>query len=345
MVTKHSWGIIGTGSIAEVFAKAVVESKKGRLAAVASRAKETADAFANRHGILHRHYSYDSLLTDPHVEAVYISTPHPTHAEWAIKAADAGKHVLCEKPFAMNCAEAESMIEAAKRNGVFMMEAFMYRCHPQTRRIVELIRDGIIGEVRLIQASFGFRADFNPANRCFSPELGGGGILDVGCYCVSMSRLVAGTAIGQQFVDPIDVQAAGHIGETGVDEYTAAVLKFPNDIIAQVSCGVSLAQETTLRIYGTEGWVVVPQPWVPGRLSEIIVKPAEKRQKIIRIRTTLGLYAIEAHAVADAIDKRQSQAMSWEDTLGNAKTLDMWRDRLMGSRREAESREKGHPHR
>ncbi|MGB9620027.1 MAG: Gfo/Idh/MocA family protein, partial [Armatimonadota bacterium] len=202
MSKKLQWGIISTGRISGVFAKNLVPSETGELLAVASRTQAAADKFGDEYNVPRRYGSYQDLLDDPDVEAVYISTPHPMHAEWAVKAAEAGKHILCEKPLALNYSEAMAIIEAARRNDVFLMEAFMYRCHPQTARIVELVRGGAIGEVRLIQATFSFHAARDPEGRLLNPELAGGGIMDVGCYCCSMSRLVAGAALGKPFAEP-----------------------------------------------------------------------------------------------------------------------------------------------
>ena len=326
---KLAWGIIGTGSIAKKFAKGLAECHRGTLVAVGSRSQESADAFGDEFNVPVRHGSYEALLDDPGVEAVYISTPHPMHAEWAIKAAEAGKHILCEKPITLNYPEAMAVVDAARRNDVFLMEAFMYRCHPQTHKLVELIKEGAIGDVRLIQATFSFHAGWNPESRLLASELGGGGILDVGCYCTSMSRLIAGAAHGKPFEDPLEVKAVGHIGETGVDEWTSAVLKFPGDIIAQLSTGVQLNQENVVRIYGSNGSIVIPSPWFCGKGeggANIIVTSGSKTESI-DIDEPGGLYSIEADTVAEYIDQRQAAppAMTPDDTLGNMRTLDSWR--------------------
>src|SRR5262249_34925205 len=155
------------------------------------------------------------------------------------RAAEAGKHLLIEKPLGINHAEAMAVVEAARRHDVFLMEAYMYRCHPQTARLVELIREGAIGEVRVIEASFGFDIGDKPDHRLLDHGLAGGGILDVGGYPVSISRLIAGAAAGTGFADPIEVHGAGHIGASGrVDEWAVATLRFPGDIVAQVMCGI-----------------------------------------------------------------------------------------------------------
>ncbi|MBV9229101.1 MAG: Gfo/Idh/MocA family oxidoreductase, partial [Chloroflexi bacterium] len=200
-----TWGIIGTGRIAGIFANGIAESKTGTLLAVGSRTQASADKFGETWNVERRYGSYAALLADSDVQAVYIATPHPLHAEWAIKAAEAGKHVLCEKPIALNHAEAMAIIEAALRHDVFLMEAFMYRCHPQTAKLIELVRSGVIGKVRVIQASFSFHTTFRPESRLLNNALGGGGILDVGGYCASMARLIAGAAVGKDFADPTRV--------------------------------------------------------------------------------------------------------------------------------------------
>src|SRR5947209_423396 len=165
MEQRLQWGIIGTGAIAKIFARGLAASRTGRLVAVGSRTPAAAETFADAFDAPHRHGSYDSLLADPAVQAVYISTPHPMHAEWAIKAAEAGKHILCEKPLTLNHAEAMVVVEAALRHDVFLMEAFMYRCHPQTAKLIELIRSGVIGSVRVIQVTFSFHVNVHPGHR------------------------------------------------------------------------------------------------------------------------------------------------------------------------------------
>ncbi|HEX8521846.1 MAG TPA: aldo/keto reductase [Tepidisphaeraceae bacterium] len=333
MGKQLKWGILATGNIAGTFAKALPHSKTGKLVAVGSRSQESANRFGDEFNVPRRHGSYEALLADPEVQAVYIATPHPQHAEWTMKCAQARKHLLVEKPIGLNHAEAMAMIEAAIEHDVFLMEAFMYRCNPQTVRLVELIKSGAIGDVRVIQATFSFHwpKPWNAESRITSNALGGGGILDVGCYPVSMSRLIAGAATGRDFADPIDVKASGHLGVTGVDEWTCAVLKFPGEIVAQVSTGVQVNQENVVRIYGSEGSLFVPHPWAPAKEGGIetiyLQRSTAKEPEAIRVETSEWLYAIEADVVARNIARRQapSPSMSWEDTLGNMKTLDAWR--------------------
>ena len=275
------------------------------------------------------------MLADPGVDAVYISTPHPMHAEWAVKAADAGKHILCEKPLAMNQFDVQTMIEAARRNDVFFMEAFMYRCNPQTQRLVELIRSKAIGEVRMIRATFSFQCGYEHlTGRLMNPALGGGGILDVGCYAVSMSRLIAGAALGKDFAHPLAVQGAGHLGRTGVDEWAAAILSFEGGIVAQCATGVQLNQDGTLAIYGSEGVITVPSPWFcngrdPGKTSLTVTRYGKDPEEIV-LEVPKGIYALEADVVAANIKARQapSPCMTWADSLSQAATLDAWRAAL-----------------
>ncbi len=329
-----AWGIIGTGAIAGTFARGLTGSRTGRLVAVGSRGQVSADRFGKGFNVPRRYGSYEELLADKEVQAVYIATPHPMHAEWATRAAEAGKHVLCEKPIGLNHAEAMAIVEAARRSDVFLMEAFMYRCHPQTARLVELIRERAIGEVRVIQAAFSFYCPFDAESRLFANALGGGGILDVGCYCTSMARLVAGAATGEDSAEPIEVKGVGHLGRTGVDEYAVASLRFPGDIIANLTSGVAVNQESVVRIFGTGGHIFVPSPWIPaadGGTTRILVhRNGQSEPQEIAIMSEKGLYSIEADTVAAHLDKRQAPwpAMTWDDTLGNMKTLDKWRESI-----------------
>ena len=335
MAGKLRWGLLATGNIAHAFAKGLDGSQTGVLAAVGSRSRQGADKFGDEFGVSRRHASYQALLDDDQVDAVYISTPHPMHAEWAIKAAEAGKHILCEKPIALNHAEAMAVVEAARRHDVFLMEAFMCRCHPQTAKLIELLRDGTIGEVRLIQATFSFQAGFNPDSRLFANSLGGGGILDVGCYCTSLARLVAGVAAGSDFAEPVDVKGTAFIGPTSrVDEYAVASLKFPGGILASLATGVNLRSDSVVRIFGSEGHIYIPSPWIParegGQTKIMIARHDETKPREIAIDSPVGLYTIEADTVARHIEARQAPppAMTWNDTLGNMKTLDTWREAI-----------------
>ncbi len=335
MSGKLAWGIIGAGRIAGVFAEGVAGSKTGELVAIGSRTQAGANRFGEKYNVPRRHGSYDALLADDGVEAVYIATPHPMHAEWAIKAAEAGKHILCEKPLTLNYPEALVVVEAARANDVFLMEAFMYRCHPQTAKLAELVREGAIGEIRLIQATFSFQSTPDPKSRLFSQELGGGGILDVGCYAASMARLIAGAAAGADFADPVEVRGTAHIGDvTRVDEYAIASLRFASGALAQLATGVHMNGDNVVRITGSEGSIYVPNPWMPsrdGRHGTILVhRHGQEEPEEVTVETDRGLYSIEADTVAENIERRQARppAMTWDDTLGNMRTLDRWREAI-----------------
>jgi predicted dehydrogenase/aryl-alcohol dehydrogenase-like predicted oxidoreductase len=320
-VTALNWGIAGTGRIAARFAEGLARSRTGRLVAVGSRTRATADAFGDRFRVPARHGSYEALLADDEVDAVYIATPHPAHAALAIAAAAAGRHVLCEKPLAMNHAQAMAMVETAAEHDVFLMEAYMYRCHPQTARLVELVRSGEVGELRAIRATFSFATRFDPASRLLEPGLGGGGILDVGGYCTSMARLLAGA-------EPVEVRAAGRIGETGVDEHAAAVLRFPGGVVAELLCGVRAQADNGVWVFGTEGWIHVSAPWLPGGDERIRIVRGGGRPKEVPVRTKDDLYGAEADTVAAHLADRQAPAMRWEDSLGNMRALDRWRQEI-----------------
>ncbi len=323
------WGILGAGSIARIFVRGLRESQTGTLVAIGSRSQASADKFGEEFGLEKRYASYQDLLADGDIDAVYIATPHPLHAQWAVACAQAKKHILCEKPLTLNQGEAMAVVEAAREHGVQLMEAFMYRCHPQTTRLVELIQSGALGEVKFITASFGFAAGFDPHSRLFDPMLGGGGILDVGCYAASMVRLVAGAARGLPFAEPTQVRGAGVLGRSGVDEMAAATLQFPGDIVAQISTSISLNQENVLRVFGSKGHLLVPSPWFgsPAKGGPNIVLTRDGQSEEVFVPSERSPYALEADALFEAVQKGavQSPAMSGEDALGNMALLDRWR--------------------
>jgi len=331
MQNQLGWGILGTGRIAGIFATGVARSQHGRLAAVGSRTQANADRFAGEFGVPKAHGSYDALLADPDVTAVYIATPHPQHVEWAVRAAEAGKHILCEKPIGLNHAEAMVIAAAAQEHGVLLMEAFMYRSHPQTAKVLEIVRSGVLGEIKHVQATLGFFAPFDAKARLWANELGGGGIMDVGCYPVSLARLIAGVISNQPFLNPIEVAGVAKLHpQSGVDEVASATLKFANGLVAQVSCSVGVSQDSSARIYGTKGMVHVPSPWiVPSEGADALIHvTVDGQTETINACTPENLYGIEADAVAKALAAGQHEvaAMTVADTLGNMATLDRWRD-------------------
>lgn len=330
MSEKLRWGILATGGIARKFAEQLPTSRSGELVAVGSRTRESAEKFAADFGGVRAHASYDALLADPAVQAVYVSPPHPAHLEWILRAAAAGKHILCEKPLTLRLADTRRATEAARAGGVFLMEAFMYRCHPQTAKIAALLADGAIGRVRVIRAAFCFDRPFDAAHRLFNRELGGGGILDIGCYPVSYARRMAGAALGRAFAEPEQFKAVGHrLAATGVDDYASAVASFPDGIVAELSCGTTVRREVAVRIHGEAGWIDIPSPYHPGGwegADTFTLHRAGREPEIVCTVTTEKLYAIEADAVATALatGALESPAMTLADSLGNAAVLDDW---------------------
>ncbi len=330
--TPIRWGIIGPGRIAQTFADGIAHSRSGKLVAIASRNPDKpglGDGFPGARIV----NGYEALLADKEIDAVYIATPHTGHAEWAIKAIRAGKHVLVEKPIALSAFDAEAIYYEAKKAGVFAGEAFMYRVHPQTAKLIELVKSGVIGDLRIIRTSFGFNmGKVNPEHRLFANDMAGGGILDVGGYPVSMARLIAGAVGGKPFLDPEKVSGVGHLGQTGVDEWASAVLKFPNNVIAEVSCSIMANQDNTLRIIGSDGRIEVKDFWFAsghkGGVGKIeVIKGGETQT--IEVKEERWLYSFEVDAAGDAIRAGQKEfaypGISWADSIGNLKVLDQWR--------------------
>jgi len=331
MTAKLNWGILTTGWIARKFVTDLLKSRAGRLAAVGARKLADAEKFAADFGGARAHGSYAALLADPGVQAVYIGTPHPLHKEWALKAIAAGKHVLCEKPLTLSLADTQEIIDAAREKGVLLMEAYMYRCHPQTAKLAGLVRDGAIGELRLIRATFNVFRDFDPEHRIFKRALGGGAILDLGCYPVSFSRLIAGAAQGRAFAQPVEFHATGRLHPlTQTDDYAAAVVKYPGGVIAEISCGSTVMHDIQARIYGSKGWIDVPTPFFPGldgRTDRFFLhRHGATAPEEFSFESPAGLYACEADAVAEAIVRgdREVPQMTWADTIGNTEVLDAW---------------------
>lgn len=334
MSEKLRWGILGTGAIASCLTENIARSSQNVVVAVGSRSAESAKKFGDKYNITaaHQHSTYEALLADAEVDAVYVSTPHPWHAEWTIKALRAGKHVLCEKPFALNYPEAQAMVEAARETGRTLMEAFMWRCHPQTAEILKLVREQAIGEVKFISASFGFKSGFNPNSRLWSNELAGGGIMDVGCYPISAIRLIAGAAIGQDFAEPTQVSAVADLAETGVDRNASASLKFASGIVGQASTALVAGLDNDLKIIGTDGWIHVPNPWAADRAKPVNGKIRVHHNGATReidVPCEINTFTLEVDAFAAAVrsgtGQAASPAMTWADTLSQAKTLDQWR--------------------
>lgn len=255
---KLRWGVISTANIGRrAVLPALQRSATSELLAVGSRDRAASHAFAAELGIPRAYGTYEEVLADPEVDAVYIPLPNSLHYEWAIRAAEAGKHILCEKPLALSATECLAMAEAGRHHGVLLMEAFMYRFHPQTVRAIELLRAGTIGEPQLIRASFSFRVS-NPANIRLRPELGGGALMDVGCYCVNVSRTLFGA-------EPVEAQALATWGESGVDARLLGSLRFADGRMAQIDCALDLDRREAYEVVGPQGSIVVPVAFVPGQ--------------------------------------------------------------------------------
>lgn len=322
------WGIAATGNIASTFARTLAGSSSSELAAVASRTPDRAQAFADTHaaaGSRIEALGYEALLEHADVDAIYVATPHPQHADLVLQALRAGKHVLCEKPIGLNHAEVMAMVDAAADADRFLMEAFMYRCHPQTARLKALLDDGAIGAVRHVRASFGFQVPPRAGTRLFAPEQAGGGIMDVGCYPTSAACLIAGT-------DPIGITGEGHVGDTGVDYWASATLSFPGGQTAQLATGITLNLDNSLQVYGDEGHIHVANPWMgsdrQGRWAFNLVRDGADPELIEG--NAAPLYELEIDHVAECIASgaRQSPLMSHTDSLRNVRVLDGWREAI-----------------
>ena len=333
------WGIIGPGTIAHNFADALKESYSGQLKGIASYNEERRENFGNKYNIENkfRFHDYESLLNSNDVDAIYISTPHTLHAELSIQAAGRGKHVLCEKPAAVNLSEGKRVINAVREAGVFYMEGFMYRCHPQIPALLKIIKENKIGKINKIISSFGFDIKkVIPESRLFDKNLAGGAILDVGLYPISFSRLVAGVVLGKKFINPIKIEAEAKIGDTGVDEVASATLLFDNDIIAEASTAILQDMKNNAIIEGSEGSIELDQPWAPGRdggpYNSKIIMNVNKKKEIIEFKGPEHLFFFEAELASQTILKQKQEVphpgMTWEDTLGNLEVLDEWRKKI-----------------
>jgi predicted dehydrogenase len=315
------WGVIGTGWVARTFLNALRESEQERVVALASREPERAAALAAEYGIARSYGAYAELLADPEVEAIYIGLPNSLHAEWAIASARAGKHVLCEKPLAVSQAEAETMFEAARAAGVWLMEAFMYRFHPQTLKIQELIAAGAVGQVRMIRAVFSFTVS-DPANVRLSAELAGGALMDVGCYPVNFARMVAGAA-------PERVTATARWARSGVDETLVGTLEYPSGATAQIMCSLSASRSHSAQVIGSAGIIEVEQAFTPplDRPTHIRLWRGARGAELEEIEIApANHYRLEAEAFGRLVqgghDDPGLPSMPLAETLDNLATLE-----------------------
>jgi D-xylose 1-dehydrogenase (NADP+, D-xylono-1,5-lactone-forming) len=255
-VTELGWGIIGPGRIAQRVVRGIEGSARAQLVGVASREIGRARAFAHAHGEAPAYGSYDELLASPDVDVVYVALPNHLHAPWTVRALEAGKHVLCEKPLALSVAEVDSIIAAADRAGRFAVEAFMYLHHPQILRAVEIARSGALGDLQLINGTFSFFLDY-PGDPRLEPDMGGGSLWDVGCYPVSFSRRVAGA-------EPDGVAAYARFDERGVDRIFVGQMHFPSGLLAQFDSGFDAPDRERLEIVGRDATLVLDSPFVPA---------------------------------------------------------------------------------
>ena len=323
------WGILGTGMIARAFASSIKDSQNSELKYVASRTKESSNKFAEKYNC-EAIEGYDSLIDLEDFEALYIATPHPQHFEFALRALQKGKAVLCEKPMTMNSTEAMILIEAARKNNSLFMEAFMYRVHPQTEKIREIIKDYFLDEPLEIEASFGFKADVPKEHRLVNPELGGSSILDIGCYPMSMSRMVVGIQEGKNFTNPTNLKSKGTLSENNVDLYAEAKLEFSNGSIAQISSSINQILPNTVIIKNQRTTLEVVEPWRcgedVGRKSSIFLSHEGKKEEI-QFNEPIGIFTFEIDHFSEVLlsGSIESNLVSHSDSHGNMIWLDTWR--------------------
>jgi xylose dehydrogenase (NAD/NADP) len=330
--TTLRWGILGTGNIAKQFCTGLATASRGRAAAVGSRTDASAGAFGDAFKIPNRHGSYEAMLADSDVDAVYVSLPNSMHHQWTIAALKAGKHVLCEKPFAVTVAEAEEMFDAAAAAGRVVIEAFMYRCHPLTIAVKKAVDAGVIGKVKLIRTSFSYRTTKVAGNVRFQPGLAGGCLMDVGCYCINFSRFIAGA-------EPVRSHIELHRHASGVDDAAIGTLVFPGDTMAIFSAGMAAQADNTATISGTDGYLEIPVPWKPPSPVSTYVIHRQTPPKmdgpaaggtggqgapgrdVVSVTETRHLYGIEADAFADSVLDGVASWISRADTIGTLKII------------------------
>ncbi len=260
---KLRWGVLSTSNIGrKAVNPAIQASSNGELVAVASRDDERARSFAEECGIPTSYGSYQALLDDQGIDAIYNPLPNSLHKEWTIRAAEKGKHILCEKPLALDAAECREMVAAASANGVKLMEAFMYRFHPRTERVLEMVRGGEVGALTQIRSSFTFLLT-RPDDIRWDRELGGGALLDVGCYCVNVSRTMAGR-------EPVEVRAMANFRSPGVDGQVAGTLRFADGLLAHFDCSLTMERTEVYHLMGTGGHIRVQNAFLPGSGDAVI---------------------------------------------------------------------------
>jgi D-xylose 1-dehydrogenase (NADP+, D-xylono-1,5-lactone-forming) len=308
------WGIVSTADINRKVIPGAHASEKVELLAVASRDQARADAYAREWEIPRAYGSYEAILADPDVEAVYISLPNTLHVEWSLKALEAGKHVLCEKPFTRHPEEVDATFDVAESAGRLLSEAFMYRHNPQTKKLVELVSEGAIGELRLVRAAFSYSL-YDTDNIRLRTDVDGGALMDVGCYCVSGSRLLAG--------EPLAAHGEAWFGPSGTDWVFGGLMRFENDVLATFDCGTALPNRDELEAIGSEGSLFLNDPWHcvdpvielrrGGEIERIALEPVDS-------------YRLELENVSDAIRGEAELLLGRGDALGQARTLQALHD-------------------
>ncbi|HWB53884.1 MAG TPA: Gfo/Idh/MocA family oxidoreductase [Tepidisphaeraceae bacterium] len=335
MADRMRWGILTTGNIARQFAAGVGDSRRTVLAAVGSRSKTSADTFAKEYRVPTAYGDYESVISDRSVDAIYNALPNSMHHEWTIKGLKAGKHVLCEKPLAVTPDQAEEMFDVARRQGRVLVEAFMYRAHPLTKAVTDEIKNGVIGEVRLIRTSFVFRTRRIEGNIRFDASLAGGSLMDIGCYCVNFSRLHAGC-------EPTEIHAVGHIHESGIDDWAAGTMKFPNGVLATFTCGMSAQADNTASICGIDGFIETAVPWkppvsdatyiighsTPPRMDMAAGQTAPPPRQTKSVSAGQSLYGLEADAFAGVVAGDSEPFVSEQDSLANTRILQEMRRQI-----------------
>ena len=298
------WGFLSTANINKALYGPLHTSKRNRLLAVGSRTQEKADVYARQWKIERAYGSYEALLADPDIDVIYNPLPNHLHAEWTIKAMDAGKHVLCEKPMALTLEEVDAMTAAAGKYERVLAEAFMYRTHPQTLKVKELVDGGNLGRIRLVRGSYTYSMESTTDIRLI-PEMGGGALWDIGCYPLSYARMVLGA-------EPLEVFGRQIIGSTGVDETFVAQLRFPDDVFVQIDCSFRIPYHTFMEIIGDKGTLNIPHPYNPEAVEKLYLI-VDKKTRSIPIKGP-GTYISEVEDMADAILLGRPPRMSLADS-------------------------------
>ena len=308
------WGILGTGAIARQFVEGLGELPEAEVLAAGSRSEASAERFAEERDIPRRYGTYEDLAADPDVDIVYVATPHPFHAGNVELCLGAGKAVLCEKPFTVNAAEAERVIGLARERGLFLMEGMWTRFFPLMGELRRLLSAGVIGEPRMLTADFGFRDEFDPRSRKFDPGLGGGALLDVGVYCISLASSLFGR--------PSEVAGAGHLGQTGVDEQSAAILVHDGGRLSVLCFATRTGTPQEATVMGTEGYVKIHSNWWRPR-AMTLHRPGE-REELVEAPITGNGFNYEAAEVMRCLDEgmTESDVMPLDETLSVMRTMD-----------------------